>query len=902
MNRSSLLRLTATVAVLGTTALGYGPTALAATPAAHTAPDTVIPPATTSSPRADTLVNAGPSGFLHAPEGDRNRVWSSDSGKDTLLSALFTNATVAHGADVLVANPTGQRFLLQDMNSGADTWFTLPAGEISQGAFGSRLVSLAPASGSTPAALHIFSSAGGQQTMTTATGWPSGSRIGWVVGGDASDALMTYMQGSQEGLALIDLSSGQVTSVFSDLPTSQFGTVLTDQYVGWHSYGATPVLHFVPRADPGATESTVSIPKPQISGATGIALGGIAVAGGNLLLGYAYQSGTPSTTQDTLYQMPLTGGTPTPLMAQISRGQMDALSSGAVVLGGSSASDWGVHRFTAAADGSVASALVYSDAQAPYAVRGLSADNGSIEVITGVDAQDERLSSRTVQWGGTAPTYGSPSFALPPVSTDCSAAPTCAPPIANPWGVAQLARNGSAPYDAIQVTGAGYSVYPGTSGGTLVDANGNWVVYNGSNGTQYIGTNTVPGLSEDVLWTRPAGAAALTDGSYEWAAGTTPGSVGLIDLARKATQQTVQTGAPCVPSELQTAADRWIYWSCGVSGPAGVYDLTTHQDVTVPSGYAELGDGYVVTHDETRGELVLTDLHTDTPVTSDLAPLPAGAVADDRNTTWTVDRSSGGGVAYVDAQSGIHLVNPQVPASPTQPTVSTTLQAGQQLAPGGVITGYDTALVMQPDGNLVLFLQISGNQRGPAIWSSNTSGHPGAHAVMQPDGNLVVYSTSGAALWSSHTNGHPGAYITLQHDSNLVLYAANGSALWSTGTNVRGQQIPVGTVMKPGWWTQAQTTYLAVQADGNLVLYRTVDNKVLWSSQTYGHPGAYAVMQPDGNLVVHRPGGAALWSTRTNNHPGAHAIVQNDGNFVVYRSGGGPTSGGALWASGTSAK
>lgn len=89
---------------------------------------------------------------------------------------------------------------------------------------------------------------------------------------------------------------------------------------------------------------------------------------------------------------------------------------------------------------------------------------------------------------------------------------------------------------------------------------------------------------------------------------------------------------------------------------------------------------------------------------------------------------------------------------------------------------------------------------------------------------------------------------------------------------------------------------LIMQADGNLVDYAAVGgaNRVLWASGTQGNPGAHAVMQDDGNLVVYSPAGPPLWSSGTAGVPGATAVVQDDGNVVVYGSGGTP-----LWSSGT---
>jgi hypothetical protein len=79
---------------------------------------------------------------------------------------------------------------------------------------------------------------------------------------------------------------------------------------------------------------------------------------------------------------------------------------------------------------------------------------------------------------------------------------------------------------------------------------------------------------------------------------------------------------------------------------------------------------------------------------------------------------------------------------------------------------------------------------------------------------------------------------------------------------------------------------LKMQDDGNLVLYLNPRiygaSQWLWNSGTNNHPGAYAVMQAGGNLVVFSSGGMPLWNSGTSNHPGAHVSVQDDGNLVIY--------------------
>src|SRR5215472_10262934 len=89
-------------------------------------------------------------------------------------------------------------------------------------------------------------------------------------------------------------------------------------------------------------------------------------------------------------------------------------------------------------------------------------------------------------------------------------------------------------------------------------------------------------------------------------------------------------------------------------------------------------------------------------------------------------------------------------------------------------------------------------------------------------------------------------------------------------------------------------TFLIMQSDGNLVLYRVDNGTALWASNTWGQPVTHAIMQADGNFVCYDANGKAYWATGTNGNPGASLLVQDDGNLVVY----GPSQI-PLWASNT---
>mgnify|MGYP005860680585 CR=1 FL=1 len=93
-------------------------------------------------------------------------------------------------------------------------------------------------------------------------------------------------------------------------------------------------------------------------------------------------------------------------------------------------------------------------------------------------------------------------------------------------------------------------------------------------------------------------------------------------------------------------------------------------------------------------------------------------------------------------------------------------------------------------GRLVLY-KAGSNQ---ILWRSGGIGGVGA-CVMQTDGNLVIYRLSderwvpirdGGPVWSSNTHNNDGAFLAIQNDGNVVVYNQNNTrALWATGTNGR---------------------------------------------------------------------------------------------------------------------
>ncbi|MFJ9709605.1 FG-GAP repeat domain-containing protein [Streptomyces sp. NPDC101234] len=299
---------------------------------------------------------------------------------------------------------------------------------------------------------------------------------------------------------------------------------------------------------------------------------------------------------------------------------------------------------------------------------------------------------------------------------------------------------------------------PVVTGGRFVDATGRFYVYQASStGKQYV--DAVPAYqTQNVRLTRSITAASVW-GSTLWTPGTGNGVVTGYDLKTKKTVATVSTGAPCTVKELQVIG-RWIYWNCGPTGAAGVYDRTAKKNIKVPSGPVLVGDGYLVQHDRTAGKLMLTDFHTGTAAAARaIADLPAGHTADQRRLTWSVDKF-GGGIAYVGPDDVIRIVPSEVPTQPLTGIESEVADWDEDAREG------DT-------GNTVWgsVWQLS----KPANWTftvKDTHGH--ADATIKGSGTAINIGWDG-------TNDKGGYPLNGPKTWTLTATAVAGSGTYTTG-------------------------------------------------------------------------------------------------------------------------
>ncbi|MFD3722919.1 hypothetical protein [Streptomyces sp. NPDC058674] len=295
-------------------------------------------------------------------------------------------------------------------------------------------------------------------------------------------------------------------------------------------------------------------------------------------------------------------------------------------------------------------------------------------------------------------------------------------------------------------------------------------------------------------------------------------------------------------------------------------------------------------------------------------------------------RALGRALTPLFAASVLTALVPAATASAADPTEcvrytsgnSEHLAVGERLDSGArlVPTPGRPELVMQADGNLVIYAVGNIGRPDLPLWYSGTYGNWGAYALMQEDGNFVVYKKDGGpgkggALWASGTYGTrtdrtPRASF-VDWGELAVTGRTEANPSWRTATINQNAKICSDAApdrIIPFWyqgsWAESASVWLVLQQDNNLVMYRKRDGQAIWNSGTYGASGAhngsvYLKMERTGDLNVREfgPNFTVRWHSGTAGSDDAYALLQDDGNFVVYKKDGGPGKGGALWASGT---
>ncbi|MEE1667692.1 VCBS repeat-containing protein [Streptomyces sp. WAC07094] len=812
------LRLIAASAVL---AAGLGP--LLPSAAFADGPHETVVPATLRSTYTSARLfqgstytghdGAGTQGVFHSLEGYTGQVWTryADGRTVPVVKPAGAVSALATGGDVIAYQYGGGRVELWNAVDGTTRSVQTPAGlqlltEYSDLAVGWRSVQ-AP-DGTTVREMHLLiPDADGTTRDVPVGGLPEGVNLGAPVGGDATGLLFNASEDGRYLSIMVDRRTGQVQSL-TPLRSKVYlkAQVTADHVVLFNPNEAA--VQVLSRSDLSAAPVGVTL---DGTGSVNPA-DGLAVVGDWLV--HRPSAGTAVTA------VPIAGGAAVTVLTS-SDSPVSAVSDGtAVVVGRTTADDWGIQRIRAGADGRPAVTQVKALPKPPYRIEGLALEQGRLIVAEERDQGYRRAYGRTVAATGT-PEFGERSL----YSDDlfgCPSAEGACRLFATPDNRAVWLTRDTASIDRLRADGpdeGGRRELSLPAGGQITDASGRYVIH--TTATQ----QRVVQLDNEVASVVRAPGAAALSGDVLWTAGTTPGTVTAYDLTTKKTTETLTIDAGCTPIELQ-AFGRWIYWTC--DGKAGVYDRDTHRSVPVPADEAKLGDGFVVSHDRRAGKLTLTTVTDGTPVSRVIGDLPDTGVSQ-RDVRWTVDES-GPNAAYVDEQERVHLVPsgvPQQALSPLDPAESSDSVFADQGDSGPALTRIELSkpavnwrlTVRSKATGKVVDTRDGGEARGelavkwhgttstgrlpngPYDWTLSVAPADGVGGPLETKGTVrLLHGGAARHDFAGSTSQDPdgvGDLITLDSAGALTIHNGTGTGKFSARTTASGwatsiKAVPIG--------------------------------------------------------------------------------------------------------------
>ncbi|GIL29608.1 FG-GAP-like repeat-containing protein [Actinocatenispora comari] len=821
--------LTATlVSAVPTTASAATPTEIATFPA--DSPGVTAP---------DTVVFAGATGLLHHRVGGAALTWT-DYGTGTSRPAPALDgvapATIHPGGGDHIAvygTATGGTVAVGVPGSASLTSRAVPDGYqvVAVGADGTRAVVFA-AGGSAPPSMKLLDLSTG--ALSDIGGVPSTVVFDSAVRADGADHVLLSYRTDRTATTvqhlLLDLTADTGSPV-SGLPASSTVT-MTPEVIAWPVATADgqPAVAVLRQSTvlAGGSQDPVVVPIPANPSYEWLP------DGDHLVAAPAAAANTPPA--GPVLDIPFDGtASHTLLPARVSM-LVQAADGSVVVAGGASAASAAVHRFVPADSGALADETVLAPAAVQSSNAGLVMAHGNLRHVESYPTVTGQVRMRLYNHGvapdadPTGAPYGPVDGGLLPLTTQpCATDQTCVRGVDGAAGgitVIDAGTQGNSSvfnlYDAA-VTGTSY--FLGKADARVVDASRDWVVVDSaSTGNQYV----LDPAANALVSTAPSTGAALWQNLlYRATASNVVTEYELSPTAEPRLVRRIQVGAPCQPDEVQVT-QHWLYWSC--AGVAGIRDLTGNVAFAVPPGPAELGDGFLVQQDSLGLQLI--DVHTEAaaqPVR--LASLPAGALSDDRNVGWTVDRYSGD-VAYVSADDSVHVLATEVPASPpTGSAVSRDFTSPRESYPwtsqatfDRPVSGWKVTLTRKATGE-VLFTEAGGATRQLASASWDGKLPDGSYA---PNGDYrfqwygTVDGTSmpftgasgtmqvlcGARVFRDYYCAGSGGLMrddTTNYDAGLELGASDGglhagpsTSYWPLGAGGYSMLIPFGDLNGDG--------------------------------------------------------------------------------------------------------
>ncbi|MEE3404912.1 MAG: peptidoglycan amidohydrolase family protein [Acutalibacteraceae bacterium] len=270
--------------------------------------------------------------------------------------------------------------------------------------------------------------------------------------------------------------------------------------------------------------------------------------------------------------------------------------------------------------------------------------------------------------------------------------------------------------------------------------------------------------------------------------------------------------------------------------------------------------------------------------------------------------------------SSVHAKDRNTDFTVTASAASTNYSADKLILTGGQVVSTGASfksnngkyeLILQTDGDLVLYECNASGGYVRKVWSSGTSGHSidyfrysaGFRLSLGTDGTLDVgilrrYARNTESLWhtkSFFTTGGASSYsLRLSNDGELYVYCTANSArvsgsIWSSRNSISCTSIMNSALQTTQCLVSENGQYRAImQTDGNFVIYPAptasdAAPKAIWHSHTCNKGVTRFWLQQDGNLVARKTDGTPVTASNTGRSPYANytMTLTNSGYLEV---------------------
>ncbi|MFD3491588.1 hypothetical protein ACFWWB_13580 [Streptomyces sp. NPDC058690] len=636
--------------------------------------DITIPATMRTTPGYGAVLSAGATGFLHlSTTPDYGLDWTTYDGVTRRVEGGDGKGPYSpiehYGADSdIVALPPDSGVgdvVLRDMATGTASTVTVPAGERYYTTLGNTVVAhgaFANDGSGSWSDTHLLRNENGTTVDRKVTGLPEGATF--VLGG----------KGTARGFLRAIKAPGTTSLQYGwvDLDTAEF-TLLPQGYSG------SPMVtdrHIVVRTVTGLRiyeQGKFDVPVRDLP-ASFVAEKIVGVVGDSLIIGRydpAYGAKRQSAAQWRVFALPFDGSAERELVA---RAELDHLTvrpdGGLVIMGGSSALDFGFTAITADGAGEAHAVPLHPIAPVPMTVRGLLMDNGR---VGSVEYGDGRTAVYTRDLAAASPGYGpriNRGSIQAPMQNCGSVVGECPELIATEDGrIVYQSMTPDETEGTLSVVGTD-GAFPGTQWktgfrGTAHDDGNYSTIVRAASGNLVLVTGTPSGGARElrvidigngaVVRKEPYVVSALW-GNTLWTSSPTAVAGKLTVTAKEARTgaklTTATVGSGCTsPTDLQ-AVGEWLYWKCNTAASpyqaAGVYNLRTRTNTPLKDiGKAQLGSGVVVTN---GAQATRYDVHSGTAVGQ---PLGGVSPALDART----------GDIAVQSNTGIRVLRAGLPAA-----------------------------------------------------------------------------------------------------------------------------------------------------------------------------------------------------------------------------------------------